>query len=363
MTAPWPEGSATQPLTHEQMLAYLEELGSWITQSRAALDRIDPQIQETGQGSVDMAMTLTIWQSIKDRYTDLLNVWDSGRVIDTDLKKLAIMTWANLNDMLTPGTSLSNAGGLSVSLPEACRMLDALITQLTSRYQLAEVASETSTRISGLLAQVERIRDQVKLDPPGIREPNQAKAETLAANVAELVDKMNRGGDIGGMLGPIEIQAAQFERDLIVSHAELTWASQRFTQASEHRAALLDHEKKVRSLAAQAKASVDPAPKYAVPRVEALGPVPADGEALDEYIAKLQKIAEAFDTVSRANNQALNAKEALKTRFESARSSGKPSALQVTLEKQIVELLAANPTALAVVEPLIESYEAAGEKP
>jgi hypothetical protein len=171
---------------------------------------------------------------------------------------------------------------------------------------------------------------------------------------------MNRGGDIGGILGPIEIKAAQLERDLIVSNAERSMASQRFSQASDHRAALLDHEKKVRTLVATTKASVDPAPKYAVPEVEALGEVPTGGQELEAYIAKLKQVTQAFDTVSQANNQALHHKEKLTERFHQAQQRGGTGELLVTLENQITDLLDTAPTPMAVLEPLIESYEAAG---
>ena len=56
-------------------------------------------------------------------------------------------------------------GGLAVSLPEACRLSDALAGQLRTKLALAPGADAAAARISELRAQLERIRDQVGLEP------------------------------------------------------------------------------------------------------------------------------------------------------------------------------------------------------
>ena len=309
MSVPWPEGSPQQPPTSGQMLAYLDQLGTWIEDSRRDLDRLDQKFQTTGQtqGVQDIAMTLTVWQAIKDRYTDLNRTWDSGRVTDQDLKKLAVMIWSNLNDMLTPGTTLNSGGGLNLCLPEACRMLEALISQLSSKYQLAPVPTETSARIASLLAQVERIRDQSALDPPEARTVTDADIADLAADVQTLIDKADRGGDIGGILGPQEVRAARMERDLIVGHAERVMLAGKMNEARSRRAALMGREEAIRNLVAKTQASVSPAPKYAVPHVEALGEIPTTARELDAYLARLDQVSQALDIVQNANQIALNA--------------------------------------------------------
>jgi len=309
MSVPWPEGSAQNPPTAGQMLTYLGQLGTWIDDSRRDLDRLDNKFQAAGQtqGVQDIAMTLTVWQAIQARYADLNRTWDSGRVTDQDLKKLAVMIWSNLNDMLTPGTTLNAGGGLNLSLPEACRMLEALIAQLSSKYQLAPVPTETSARIASLLAQVERIRDQSALDPPQARTIADAEIADLASDVQTLIDKAERGGDIGGILGPLEVRAAQMERDLIVGHAERAMLAGKMDQARSRRAALAGREEAIWNLVRKTRASVHPAPKYAVPHVEALGEIPATAEELDAYLAKLDQVSQAFDIVQNANQKALEA--------------------------------------------------------
>jgi len=309
MSVPWPEGSPQNPPTAGQMLAYLSGLGTWIDDSRRDLDRLDQKLQAVGQaqGIQDIAMTLTVWQAIKDRYTDLNKTWDSGRVTDQDLKKLAVMIWANLNDMLTPGTTLNSGGGLSICLPEACRMLEALIAQLSTKYQLAPVPSEASARIASLLAQVERIRDQAALDPPDVRSVSDAEIADLAADVQTLIDKSERGGDIGGILGPLEVRAARMERDLIVGHSERAMLAGKINQARSRRTALISREKSIQDLVDKTRASVSPAPKYAVPHVESLGEIPQTSAELDAYLAALDQVSRAFDFVQNANQKALAA--------------------------------------------------------
>jgi hypothetical protein len=107
---------------------------------------------------------------------------------------------------------------------------------------------------------------------------------------------------------------------------------------------------------------VDPAPKYAVPQVEALGEVPTSSEELEIYIQKLKQVAQGFDTVSRANNEALAKKQTLLDRFtalEAEASTSGTSQLRASLGTQIRTLLDTSPTPLSVLEPLIASYEAA----
>jgi len=331
----------------------------WIDSRRRDLDRLDKKVQTRDQGIQDMAMTLTVWQAIKDRYTDLVRVWDSGRVTPTDLKKIAVMTWANLNDMLTPGTTLTSGGGLSVSLPEACRMLEALVAQLSSRYQLAPVSTETSARIAALVAQVERIKDQTKLEPAQFQQTDAVAA--LEFGVKDLNEKANRGADIGGILAPLEVRAALMERDLIVGHAERAMLSQKVNAIKARRTALIARETAITALVEKTQASVDPAPKYAVPHVEALGEIPSTAPELDEYIARLEKVNAALDIVQKANQKALADLKALTTRFESAEAIKDPSdPLAASLSSQIRALLEQTPAPLSVIDPLIAAYEASG---
>ncbi len=365
MSVPPPPGNPQTTVTAQQMLAYLGQLGPWIDDSRRQLDRLDQKIQTNspGAGVQDMAMTLTVWQAINTRYLDLTKVWDSGRVGEVELKKLTGLIWGNLNDMLTPGATINSGGGLALSLPEACRMLEALISQLTSRYQLAPVPTQVSARITQLRAQVERIRDQAKLDPPQIRATTEAPVTDLLNDVAELIAKADRGGDIGGTLGPLEVRAARLERDLIVGHSERAMLADKVSRARAHREGLIAREQAVTDLVRSTRAALTPAPKYAVPSVAALGEVPATAQELDAYQARLSQVSQALDMVQQANLTARARKDSLTARLAAAEAKAPAgSSLAQSLVPQIHGLLAATPAQLDVIEPMIVALEASGRQ-
>jgi hypothetical protein len=344
------------------MLSYLDALGDWVTAKRADLDRVDARVGMNGtqEGIADMTTIMTVWQAVDTRYKDLVRVWDSGRVVDADLKKLATMIWSNLNDMLTPGTSLGTGGGLAVSLPEACRMLEALIIQLNARFQLAQVPTELSTRVQALRAQMVRIRDQANLDPAPVQSLTEPAVADLASDIGDLIAKSDQGADIGGILGPLEIRAARLERDLIVSHAQRAQLSTQITQVNAQRSALIDKEKQVSALVATTQASVAPAPKYAVPHVDALGDVPRTGPELTAYMARLNQVNAALDQVRRANETALKTRDDLVARAKKARETLPQTPLTASLATQIADLFTRSPLPVDVLTALVDAYEASG---
>ena len=105
-----------------------------------------------------------------------------------------------------------------MSLPEACRLSDALLSQLRVKLGLDPSGAEITERVRQLRAQMERIREQIDLEPAGAPQQQAALEQSrLARRLKELAEKASRGGDVGGLLGPLEIDAATFERDLIVN--------------------------------------------------------------------------------------------------------------------------------------------------
>ena len=73
-------------------------------------------------------------------------------------------------------------------------------------------AAEASQRITVLRAAAERVRDQLPLVPVGAE--RDAAAERLARldrRVADLVERARRGADVGGIIGPLEIDLAMLD--------------------------------------------------------------------------------------------------------------------------------------------------------
>lgn len=305
--APGKLGVAVQP---QAMLAYLGALDAWIAGRRSELGALDAEIlANPGYAPLtsDMALSMALWQAVKNRYDLLLVTWDSGRVGPAECERLSSLIWGRLD------TTSSNAqlGGMSVSLPEACRLSDALVAQLRTRLNLDPAGEQQVSRLRDLRAQLERIRDQIRAEPPPSPQAAAAQVAQLAARVEDLSARRERGGDIGGLLGPLEIDAARYERDLIVGGAQRRENRDVLARARELQADLAVREQALRQLVDKTVAAVSPAPKYAVPDVAALGPMPNTRSGLDGYVAKLAQVGKAMQVVQDAYGHALAERDQL----------------------------------------------------
>jgi hypothetical protein len=369
--APTAPGKIGTPVDVQAAMAYLGLLGAWITQRRSELDELDATIlasPDRAQLTNDMMLSLSVWQAIKNRYDLLLATWDSGRVGPTEQLRLSALIWGHLDDTPAdsgpPAPSSAAITGLSVSLPEACRLSDALAGQLRSRLNRSPQSDQLTGRLRDLRAQVERLRDQAKLEPPATQPAVQAQIEDLSARTEDLGGKSDRGGDIGGLLGPLEIRAATMERDLIVGNTKRRQSQDKLARARELRGALELREKALSDLVAQTVAAVTPAPKYAVPNVDALGPVPSSASQLDGYLAKLGSVSKAMLVVQDAYSRALDERAALANRLaqevtiaQQAGVSGDPDV--AALARVVESFLARRPAPTQVVASLIDAYAGA----
>ncbi|MDR1513230.1 MAG: hypothetical protein LBS56_07085 [Propionibacteriaceae bacterium] len=364
---PWPPGAIDRPADPGECLAYLDALSAWLAERRRELDHLDEAIMRLPSPAgptADMMVALSVWQAIRKRHDELMTTWDSGRVGPVQLRQLAALMWGRLDDaQATPGAAPATAQGLSVNLGEACRLSDALTSQLAATLRLNPVNSEWSLRLDGLRAQAERLRDQVKLEPSEKRAALTALVEDIAADTAELAQKAERGGDIGGSLGPMEIRAATLERDLIVGHAQRRQWADKAQRIKGLRALLVRREESLAELVAKVKGEVVEAPKYAVPHVDALGPLPEPGPALDAYAEKLGRVGRAFDVVEEANRRALTALAQLGDYLRLLRDRvdmlDSPDPTVTALVDQAAQLLARRPAPLEVVKPILAACRAA----
>lgn len=305
VTAPPAPGRLGQPLDPAAVLPYLDALARWRDARRAELEVLDQaalQVADPGRLTGDVMLAMTLWQAVASRYELLLATWDSGRVGPTERERLSALLWGRLDTQArTPG-----AEPLAVSLPEACRLSDALVGQLRVQLGLDPSGSETTARIAALRAQLERVRDQVGLEPAGPLNQQAAQRQSvLARRLADVVAKAERGGDVSGWLGPIEIEAATFERDLIVGAARRRQAGALLDRVRAARAGLAAREQGVRALVERCVATVRPAPRYAVPDVDALGPLPNTADALEAYEQRLEKVGRALTVAEQAYAAAL----------------------------------------------------------
>ncbi len=359
-TAPGQLGVAARPT---EMLEYLGLLDAWLAERRAELDSLDAQILATGRQQEltgDMSLAMALWQAAKTRQTLILNTWDSGRVGPKELDQLSGLIWGRLDTATSPVTALAS---MAVSLPEAGRLCDALVAQLRTRLNTDPNAEQQQVRLRDLRAQAERIRDQISLEPPALATTALARQSGLVARVDELSAKRERGGDIAGSLSALEIEAAKFERDLIVGAAQRRQGRELLDQARQKLAGLTQSEQELQAMAARLATTVWPAPPVEVPSVGALGPVPNTGRALTGYLAALEaldaRIASAREQLIRADGgvAAVSAQfAAARVRIEAAGLSTNPGIQQLT--EAIEARLAEHPVPVAVVQQLLGAYSA-----
>ena len=205
---------------------------------------------------------MALWKAVSDRYELLLATWDSGRV-GADRADAAV------HADLGPAGCRRRPPGCRSRCPRPAGCPTPWLLSSGSGSAWSRPAPEITERIRQLRAQMERIRDQVDLEPAGAAQQQAAAEQSrLARRLKEIADKAGRGGDVGGLLGPLEIDAATFERDLIVGGARRREAAALVRRARDSAPSSRPGRPRCTTWSTSAYAAVDPAPRYAVPDVE-----------------------------------------------------------------------------------------------
>jgi hypothetical protein len=277
-------------------------------------------------------------------------------VLENERLRISTLVWGRLD-----GAS-DLPGGLAVSLPEACRLSDALAGQLRTRLSLVVGADASAARIKDLRAQLVRVKDQVLLEPATVRDAAEKRLGELAERLARITERARGGGDVGGMLEPLEIDATTYERDLIVGNATRRDARDRVIGARDLRADLEAREAALEQLAARCVETVDPAPHYAVPDVDALGPIPNTPDALGPYLERLDRVARAMTLAQEKYAGALaehtELVDLLDAYVAKARTLGLADRADLTeSERQARDVLARRPAPIAVCRQLVTTYQ------
>ena len=374
-TAPTAPGRLGAPLDPLAAAGYLDALGRWRDERKRELDQLDQAALAARDGAQligDITLSMALWKAVSDRYELLLATWNGGRVGQAERERLASLIWGRLDTTLDPSVlarvgretaGVSGATGLAVSLPEACRLSDALVSQLRVRLAFDPSGAEVTERLRQLRAQMERIRDQIVLEPAGARQQAAAEQQSrLARRLKDVSDKAARGGDVGGLLAPLEIDAATFERDLIVTAARRRETSAKVERARSLRADLAAREAALRTIVEQCVAVVDPAPHYAVPAVDALGPVPNTADALEAYLRRLDQVGRAMTMAQNAYTAALRDRDELAGRLAAyhvkARATGVADQPDVQRAYELArDELARRPTRTALATQLVALYQ------
>lgn len=324
-STPRAPGRLGVPVTAAEALRYLTDLGLWIDERRKQLDAIDqaalnaPDQTDREALTHDLTVSMALWKAIADRYELLRVTFDSGRVGPTQAEQLSTLIWGRLD--VAPGQAGEAArsrrpdaaeGNLAVSLPEACRLSDAMTSSLRARLALEPTGLDVSLRVKAIREGIERIRDQVTQMPLGAgRDATAGALVGLEQRLFDVTERAKRGADVGGYLGPLEIDTAARERDLIVAASRRHEMEQDAARARELLAELAARGDAIRALQAQCLAAVTPAPKLGVPDVRALGAVPDDPDAVDALLARLALVSRALDQAHETFARALGEREEL----------------------------------------------------
>ena len=267
-----------------------------------------------------MLLSMALWKAVADRHDLLVATWDSGRVGQAEQERLSTLVWGRLDatrHLPAGGDGHRDAtGALAVSLPEACRLSDALAASLRARLGVDASEADTTARIRQLRAAVERVRDLVDREPASAHDAGAAVLAKLDTRVSDAMARAQRGADTGGLIGPLESDVARAERDLIVGAANRRAEAHDAARARALREELEARGVALRDLAALCVAEVTPAPRFAVPDVSALGRVPTEPDAVDAYLVRLDAVGRAMTMAQDAYAAALAERDELSGRLE-----------------------------------------------
>lgn len=365
-TAPPPPGKIGSSIPAKQLLTFLDALGTWRDRRSAELDELDQAALNSPEAdalSADVVLSMAVWKAVSDRYELILVTWDSGRVGPTETERISTLIWGGLDTGNTSNTG-GASGSLAVSLPEACTLSDALAASLRARLALEPGDADLVARLRQLRAQVERISDLVTREPANTRNAAIAAHHDLDRRVTDLTERAKRGADIGGLIGPLEIDAARNERDLIVGSATRRERAADVARARAVRSELEAQGLAVRALADRCVAAVTPAPRLGVPDVTALGPVPNTPAELEKYLTRLDAVRRALGQAQSAYGAALERRDELAGRLDAyqvkadslARTSGTTEDL-AELYRRGREVLDAEPVNLVRLGALVAAYQ------
>lgn len=360
--APVAPGSLGSDVPDRELLRYLDAMLRWKDQRRAelaALDQAALDLEDHGERAAvtpDVTLSMTLWQAVADRLGLIEATWDSGRVGESERRRITTLVWGTLEQ---PGGR--GAQALAVSLPEACRLSDSLASSLRSRLRLDGTDPDLTGRLRSLRQQVERIADQVSLIPDSRRGSAAAAHAELDRRLEDVTERTRRGADVGGLLGPLESQAATIERDLIVAASARAHAKADHAQATREVAELTARGQAVRSLAQRARSLVTPAPTLGIPDAAALGPVPGDPGELTAYLGRLDRVDRALILAQSEYAAALGRRDELAERAAAVRAAlaqdESAAAAVGGLAEQAERLLTAHPTDLTRLEALVQAQE------
>ncbi|RYV50925.1 hypothetical protein [Pengzhenrongella frigida] len=350
-----------EPVEPAAMLRFLSELVAWSERRRAELAELDAAAltaADAGALTGDITLSMTLWQAVAGRLAQIEQVWDDGRVGPVERQRLSALVWGRLDADAGPGSA-----SLAISLPEACRLSDALAAQLSWRLSLDPVGVDLAAHLRSLRATLERVRDLLPGEQAGpVRDAAAERLLRIDRRLEDATARAGRGADVGGLIGPLESDAALLERDLIVAAATRRDDERDRARAHALRDRLLERSVVVDRVVDDCVAQIRSAPTLAVPRVEALGPVPDDALAVDAYLVRLAAVARALTLAEQAYGGPLAELSDLRALLDvyHAKAAGTGHAAHpevAEMYKQALAVVNEPPTDLARARAVVGAYQ------
>jgi len=248
-----------------------------------------------------------MWQAIRARTDELLEVWDSGRADAVARERMSQLIWGRLD---------SGLGAALVSLVEAVALCDAMTSKVGARLSFDPSTADDVARLRGLRAGLVRCEDIAGADTDA-----RERIAALRGREERLVAQAARGADIAGPLAELEADVARAERDLIVQVSQRRTLAKQRADARATVAALATREPTLHELADRCRREIVAPPKLAVPEVGRLGEPPESRTELDAYVERLAAVHRAFDAVADAYSSPLRERAELRYTLERARAA------------------------------------------
>jgi hypothetical protein len=345
---------------------FLELLRRWLDDLSARLDRLDADAQLASDPDVytpDIALAMTLRQSITTRSDEVVAVWDSGRVGPEQLARIAVLLWGRLTDPLggTSAFTLTEAGTLAAALAD--RLAGALAAD-------AVAGSGVAGRIAPLAAALVRCRSLAEV----LGSPTD-RIDAIDAQLQSVLASKDRAR-ITAAVVELEPEVSGIERDLIKDTGLRTTTARLAASVRARYADLPGRADALAALVERARSRIAGLTDIPVPTVAPLDQppaVPAEATAavaqwrsaraeLERYATALDEIDRGWAAVETHYGAPLRARDDLRGLLgayatRAARSGLAEDPVVTDAYRAAHDMLWSAPCDLDVAERLVEQYQ------
>jgi HAMP domain-containing protein len=337
---------AGDKLSKDDAVALVQQWRSWHGQLSDVLLVLDEQSKSVGTDPdrTDVAELFVSWSTIGERVSELEHLANDGKTID-----LSHLCWEPVtrSDGTTLGPSLASAADrlMDICIELRTRLDERHTKQANSAAQRAQGNSdvETATRLSTELGD-------------------------LGRHVAELREQW-QSATTDAAISDISQQLAEARRTLEASMSARQDAIEQLGETDDLLTRLREQELAAGQALASAREKVTPAPRMALPSVDALGPPPdlatapwsAMRATATDWLAKSARLGQAFGEIQRRCQVAIDERDELRGRLQAFRdkaaSAGTAERSDVDAAYQAARaVLWAAPCDLVAARTLVASY-------